>query len=115
MMNRERTNGRETGAMMSILCPLCKVANEVGPQCRRCRADLSLLFAVEAQREAHFAAAREALAQGEPVLASHEARRADELRHGPDLARFRAVVALLRRDFGDAWLQCRRARTFSDG
>ncbi len=41
-----------------------------------CKADLSLLFNVEAQRKARLAAARAALAQGQPVLAFHEA-------HGP--------------------------------
>jgi hypothetical protein len=115
MMNGKRMIGTETGAMMSISCPLCKAANDTGSHCRRCRADLSLLFAVEAQRQAHFAQARAALAQDEPILASHEAQRADESRHGPDLARFQAVLALLRRDFGEAWFQCQRARTLSAG
>src|SRR5262249_17865113 len=31
-------------------CPVCKAENAQGPACRRCKADLSLLFAVEARR-----------------------------------------------------------------
>ena len=31
-------------------CPVCKADNSQGPQCRRCKADLSLLFALEEQR-----------------------------------------------------------------
>src|SRR5262245_28191045 len=112
MMNEGRSF---SGAFMTICCPLCRAANETGPACRRCRADLSMMFAVEAQREAHFAAARAALAQGEPIRASNEAQRAEELRHGPDLARFQAVLALLRRDFSAALQQYRRAQELSGG
>lgn len=31
-------------------CPVCRAENDRGPNCRRCRADLSLLFALEKQR-----------------------------------------------------------------
>ena len=98
---------------MSLTCPVCRANNDAGPNCRRCRADLSLLFAVEAQRVARLASARLALAQGQPVLASHQIRQADELRHGPDAAKLSAITALLRRDFGEAWRQFRRARKLS--
>ncbi len=30
-------------------CPVCRAENPVGPDCRRCKADLSLLFQVEVQ------------------------------------------------------------------
>jgi hypothetical protein len=112
-MNAIDSLGTETGVFMSLTCPVCRAVNEGGPSCRRCRADLSLLFAVEAQREARLAAARLALAQGQPVLASHQARQADELRHGADAAKLSAIVALMQRDFGEAWRQFRRARKLS--
>ena len=32
-------------------CPVCKADNLETPQCRRCKADLSLLVAVERRRE----------------------------------------------------------------
>ena len=31
-------------------CPVCKAENEMTPQCRRCKADLSLLLALERGR-----------------------------------------------------------------
>lgn len=35
---------------MSVVCPCCKAVNDAGPHCRRCRADLSLLFAWSARQ-----------------------------------------------------------------
>ena len=96
-------------------CPVCKADNSQGPACRRCKADLGLLFAVEANRAAALAAARRESAQGRPGPAFDLMRRADELRHGPDVARFGAVLALLRRDFATAREQHRRAHRLSGG
>lgn len=100
---------------MALMCPVCKASNENGPTCRRCRADLAMLFAVEDQRKSHIADARCCLDDGELVRAAAHARRADDLRHGPDVAQFRAVLALLQRDFHEAWKQYRRALTLSGG
>ena len=47
---------------MPIPCPCCRASNDTGPACRRCKADLALLFALEANRAEHFAAARVATA-----------------------------------------------------
>lgn len=113
MMKSIDSLGKETGIFMLLTCPLCRAGNDAGPNCRRCKADLSLLFTVEAQREAKLGAARSALAQGEPIRAFHEARQADELRHGADVARFHAELALRRREFSEAWRQYRRARRLS--
>ncbi len=44
-------------------CPVCK-AEAPGPQCRRCKADLAVLFDLESARRAQLEAAREHLAQG---------------------------------------------------
>ena len=35
---------------MALRCPVCKAENAQGPNCRRCKADLSLLFALEDRR-----------------------------------------------------------------
>lgn len=112
-MNSIDSLGKETGVFMSLTCPVCRAGNDAGPNCRRCKADLSLLFAVDAEREARLAAAREALAQGQPILASQQVRQAEDLRHGPDAAKLGAVLALLRRDFSEAWRQFHRARKLS--
>ena len=100
---------------MALTCPLCRASNEIGPACRRCRADLSLLFAVEANRDAELAAARDELAQGRLDAASDCLRRADGLRAGPDGARLAAVLALVRRDFAEAWRQHQRVRSLNGG
>jgi hypothetical protein len=86
-----------------ITCPVCRAAVEAGPQCRRCKADLSLLFALEARREAVLAAARRSLAAGRPDQALALAEGAERLRRGADARRLIAAAHLLRRDFAAAW------------
>lgn len=100
---------------MPLSCPACRASNDAGPACRRCRADLSLLFALDARRAVELAAGRAALAQGDAGAAFSFARRASELRHGADAARLAAAAALLRRDFDAAWKEYRRARSLSGG
>jgi len=100
---------------MPLSCPACRASNDSGPACRRCRADLSLLFALEARRAAELGAARLQLAQGDADAAFHCARRANELRRGADAARVIAIAALLRRDFDTAWKELRRARSLTGG
>ena len=84
-------------------CPVCKAVVDQGPQCRRCRADLSLLFDVESQARRARAAAMafalqdrwdDALRMAEGALATH----ADV-----ELKRLLTVLLLLRRDFAGAY------------
>jgi len=84
---------------MTLRCPVCRAENAGGPACRRCRADLSLLAAVEARRDHHLAAARNALADGRFDDALKELARAEELRTGSDVRRVRACAFLLAGDF----------------
>jgi hypothetical protein len=84
---------------MTLRCPVCRAENAAGPLCRRCRADLSLLAAVEDRREAHLARARVALRDGRLDDARKELDRATELRAGPDVRRVRACLFLLAGDF----------------
>jgi hypothetical protein len=74
-----------------------------GPQCRRCRADLSLLFTLEAQRRQALTAAQEAAARGQWQRALAIADGADALRKDGESQRLLAVCHLLRRDFARAW------------
>ena len=86
-----------------IACPVCRASVETGPQCRRCKADLSLLFALEARRDAVLAAARRSLAAGRADAALTLAQGAERLRRGEDARRLIAAAHLLLRDFAAAW------------
>jgi hypothetical protein len=84
-------------------CPVCKAENVQAPACRRCKADLGLLFALEDQRDAAMAGARRELAAGQWRRAHALAARADCLRRDTKSLRLLAVAALLDRDFHRAW------------
>ncbi len=93
---------------MPITCPVCSAANDAGPACRRCRADLALCFAVESQRDRAVAGARAAAVDGRVKDAIDFAEAAAELRHGTDASQLLAVLHLLVRNFAVAWT-CYRA------
>ena len=84
-------------------CPVCRAEVEQPPQCRRCRADLSLLFALQEQRQQVLAAALDCLRTGRWRRALALAEGADTLHHDEQSRRLLAVIHLLRRDFGRAW------------
>jgi len=86
-----------------VTCPVCRARVESGPQCRRCKADLTLLFALEARRDAVLAAARHALSSACLDEAIALAEGAEQLRRGGDARRLMAAAHLLRRDFRAAW------------
>lgn len=86
-------------------CPVCKADNSQGPQCRRCKADLSLLFELEEHRRRALADARHCLRRGEWQAAVEHAETADWLRGDAESRRLIAVAHLLGRDFAGAW-QC---------
>jgi hypothetical protein len=85
-----------------IVCPVCRQRNEQPPQCRRCKADLSLLFALEAQRARILAIGLHALAAGDADKALTQADRAAGMRNGSDARRLAALAHLLRREFEGA-------------
>jgi hypothetical protein len=84
-------------------CPVCRAENNVEPQCRRCRADLSLLFAVAAGRSRLRQEAARRAAAGAWGEAARLAGQAHGLRHGEDSRRLLAVAHLMQRDFAGAW------------
>jgi hypothetical protein len=81
---------------------VCKADNPQGPQCRRCKADLSLLFALEEQRQRTLAEARHCLRRGEWQAAVEHAAMANWLRCDEDSRQLAAVAHLLRRDYAGA-------------
>lgn len=96
---------------MPLTCPVCRATNDTGPTCRRCRADLSLVSAVERQCAHALAAARHAAVSGQWDEAVVHAHRAWELRRGPDAERLLAVLNLRSGDFAAAWHHFGRAAT----
>lgn len=88
---------------MSIRCPVCKADNAAGPACRRCKADLAMLFSLEDQRAALLEEGRRAFERGSIEEALRSARAGDDLRHGDDARRCLAVLSLLNGRFGEAW------------
>jgi hypothetical protein len=86
-----------------IACSVCRAENTAGPVCRRCRADLGLLFQLEEQRALALAAATRHVAHGEGSAAALCAGHAHWLRRAEDSGRVLAMGRLLGRDFAGAW------------
>ena len=91
-------------------CPVCRAENEE-PTCRRCKADLAPLFALEDQRARALAAAARAAWQGQGAEVVHHAELAQRLRGGDDALRWLAMGHLLERDFSRALAYYRRVRS----
>jgi hypothetical protein len=84
-------------------CPVCRAQVDQGPQCRRCRADLSLLFALEEQRTRALAMAYQSMRRGRLSQALAIVDGADALRSDGESKRLQALLHLLERDFARAW------------
>ncbi len=83
---------------MTIACPACRADNSERT-CRRCRADLGMLWDLEAQRQRLLADVGDALRRGELVRVIDIAQAALDLRDGTDAARVIACAYLLRGKF----------------
>ena len=89
--------------MIPFRCPVCRAAIDDELTCRRCRADLSLLFAIEDERVCHVTAARDALQQGDWETAVAQVAEAASLRCDDESRMLEAAAHLLRGDFPAAW------------
>jgi hypothetical protein len=94
-------------------CPVCKAELQEGPDCRRCRADLSLLFSLQDQRDRAIQSAYQFINEGRLNRALALAEGVDALQHDEISTRLLAVIHLLRRDFHSAW-RCYVARGGTD-
>jgi len=88
---------------MPHTCPVCKASNDTGPNCRRCKADLGLLVALEATRDARLSEAIDCLKDDRARQALADATAADQIRRGPDTARVLALASILNGRFEEAW------------
>jgi hypothetical protein len=86
---------------MTLTCPCCKASNTTNT-CRRCKAELSLLAAVETAREGHVVLARRFAAELRTAEAISHLDHAAALRPGDDLDQIRSAVLLLGGRFADA-------------
>jgi hypothetical protein len=85
-------------------CPVCKADNTADvTTCRRCKADLSLLVALERRRAALVALAQSRLAAGDGAAALPFASEVDRLRRDEESRRLVALSRLLARDFAGTW------------
>ena len=78
---------------MTIACPCCKASNATS-LCRRCKADLSLLFQIEESRAFHINVAKRFAADERWLDAQKHLRTAEELQAGSDVAGLQAAVLL---------------------
>jgi hypothetical protein len=94
---------------MTITCPTCKATNSQGPQCRRCRTDLSKLFALMNLREEIIDRSRLALSEDEPSIAAAELSEAVALKSDPDVFKLLALSSLMQGDYEGAFNMYERA------
>lgn len=99
---RHEMCSRMGGLAVSVPCPCCKASNTSGPQCRRCKADLSLLFAIESQRLRFVAQAREQVRLGRIAEAIATVSACQRLRAHPDALRILALASVVNRNFAAA-------------
>jgi hypothetical protein len=96
-------------------CPVCKAENAQGPQCRRCKADLSPLFALEDQRLGTLVEVRRCIRLGAWEEAARLAETADWLRADEESQRLTMVTHLLEGDFAETWQSYQRWRGEQNG
>jgi hypothetical protein len=84
-------------------CPVCRAELTSGPTCRRCRADLSLLFTLDDQRQELLRRAAAYLARGDGEKTAALADEAAAVQNEPEALRLRAAGSLLARHFPRAW------------
>ena len=87
-------------------CPVCRAENAENVDCRRCKADLSLLVTLEQSRRMALAEAMRAAAVGDGAAALIHAETAHQLRSDAETWRSLAVAHLLTGDYARA-LACR--------
>lgn len=83
-------------------CPVCKADNAQGPNCRRCKTDLQLLWSLEAHRQRLLATARQYEARGDWLLAQDTARHVERLRSDVDSQLLMAKTCLMIGDYSAA-------------
>ncbi len=87
-------------------CPVCKAENSTGPTCRRCKADLSVLYALEGRRDASLDEAALAAEAGDWESVVRAAGLADHLRRDEMTCQLLGLACLMlgRQDEARTWV-----------
>lgn len=85
-----------------MICPSCKANNHTGPNCRRCKSDLSLLIALETRLTWLREQALLALSEGQPRIALQHLHEAWFLKPVPECLRWQAWAYLQLADYSAA-------------
>ena len=88
---------------MPLACPVCKAENAAGPNCRRCKAELGMLYSLVEQRACLLAATRQAFEQHRQMDAWRLAIAANEHQQDAESLRWVAMLHLIHGNFEDAW------------
>jgi len=94
---------------ITVRCSACRADNSEGTACRRCKADLSLLWGLERQRAQLIFRADHARAAGDWEAFEKQLRAAAAIRDGADTARLLALSNLKSGRFADALNAYRQA------
>ena len=86
-----------------LRCPVCKAENMSGPACRRCKADLTMLTALEEQRIEKLSQTRQAFIESRFDDALRHALDANSLRQGADAQHWLALLFFVSENFREAW------------
>lgn len=84
---------------MTLTCPVCNAGNTTPSTCRRCKADLSLLWEIESQRGKLFGRVRLCVAEQNYPEALATLDEVASLRNGADVDRLAAAIHLLAGDY----------------
>lgn len=88
---------------MEMRCPVCKADKLQSPQCRRCKADLTLLVQLLEQRRLILHQGRLALQAGRWQEAETAAQRAHQLARDAESSQLLALAAVLQGKYHQAW------------
>ena len=77
------------------MCPVCRARFRGSSECSRCGADLKTIMSLQAAAWRLREAARQAIAQGDPIQAGALASKAEALHHTPAGRRIQALSSWL--------------------
>jgi hypothetical protein len=93
-------------------CPVCRAENEAPAACRRCKADLSILWNLASVRRQRLKQMRAAVLRLDFDAAETALSQAESIARDVETTRLRAMLSLLQGSFVEAWRQYQTATAF---